>query len=136
MKCIPSIAVAACCSLLWATACTERKAPITKKALIEQELERRKQKWEAGWIARCWEEVYAEASRRADSLIIERVRQEQLRQRGLQRKQPPSLPQIDFPEDTLPLAPLLRDTSWLDTLRQHHTPGSEAESNPQRRYRQ
>lgn len=126
-----SIAVVACLTLLWTVACNERKPPISKEALIEQELERRKQKWEAGWVARCWEEVYAEASRRADSIIIERVRQEQLWQRGLQRKPPPPLPQVDFPQDTLPLAPLLRDTSWLDTLQQDKALESVPDSNPQ-----
>lgn len=103
-------------AVLWLPACGPRKPSITKKELIARELERRKQLWEAGWVERCWEEVYAEASRRADSVIIERVRHEQLLLRGFQRKLPPPPPRVDFPEDSLPLAPLLRDTAWLDSL--------------------
>ncbi len=102
--------------MLLLSACGPRKPAITKKELIARELERRKQQWEAGWVQRCWEEVYAEASRRADSVIIERVRQEQLLLRGFQRKVPPPPPRVDFPEDSLPLAPLLRDTAWIDSL--------------------
>ncbi len=101
---------------LWLWGCGPRKPSITKKELIARELERRKQQWEAGWVERCWEEVYAEAGRRADSVIIERVRQEQLLLRGFQRKLPPLPPRVDFPEDSLPLAPLLRDTAWIDSL--------------------
>ncbi|GEM_PF-6821962 len=104
--------------LLIYAGCTPADPPVSKEELIAREVARRTRQWEAGWEARCWEEVYAEASRRADSIIIERVRREQFLLHGAHRLGRPPVPMVDFPTDTIPLMPLLRDTSWFDSLLQ------------------
>lgn len=87
----------------------ERRAEV--QALTEDYIEDRIERYREASMRRCREDIMEEAQRRVDSLIL-------LEARGaldtLLRPQPlekPERPQVQSVQDTLPLAPFLRDTS-------------------------
>ena len=100
--------------LLWASwsgCVVERKEGISKEALIQQRLQEKIDRWHRSIEAKCEQRITQRASDLVDSLLIARARQE--RDTSLRPVKPikPLAPGVKHPKDSLPVAPLVRDTS-------------------------
>lgn len=95
---------------LFAWLAFQETAPVTKATLIQERLDSRIEKFRSDAWRRCLEDLYEEATQFVDSLLIEEAR----RNRDTIQKPPkpfkPDRPEAIPGRDSLPVAPLVRDT--------------------------
>ena len=91
-------------------ACEKAPPPPTREELIQERVAERIASYTKITLQRCRETVMAEASRRADSILIELARL-QIDSMGIPPiPEKPVRPELLKPGDSLPVAPLFRDT--------------------------
>lgn len=99
------------CGLFLFFSCTEeRKKPLTKAELIEQKIEEKLQRWKKSNARKCSERVLEAATNLVDSTLIARARLDVDSIAKPLKPTKPAKPEIKQLQDTLPIAPILKDT--------------------------
>jgi len=99
------------CSIFFFFSCAEeQKKPLTKQELIEQKIEEKLQRWKKSNTRKCSERVLEAATNLVDSTLIARARLDVDSIPKPLKPTKPTKPEIKELQDTLPIAPILKDT--------------------------